>query len=344
MKKAIKSAIFFCLYYSGLEWLMARLINPRAVAVLMYHGVCDNAPMPAAINFHLKRSIFERQMRALKRRYPVIPLGQVVRSLKNGEPLQKAVVLTFDDGYRNNATRVWPVLNRLGLPFSIFLATKYIGTSEWIPLNEVYWMSSQGKLSDEEMTRLRTELRSGPASAAQEILGTGWTCVGKESALAAESFAMLSWDEVRQLAAADVEFGSHTHSHCNMAAEPEDEQRKELTVSKRLLEENLHSSIQFFAYPYGRTQNISDTSQKNIVAAGYDCAISAGGGLVTRGADRFRMPRLGYDQRVWFFLSELLYQFVQQALRDVFAGGSIRVNQEPRLSQSGAAKEKAGAR
>src|SRR6266404_3188802 len=65
LKQWIKSAIFFCLYYSGLEYVMARLLPSEAVAVLMYHGVCDGAMMPAHINFHVARDTFGRQMRVL---------------------------------------------------------------------------------------------------------------------------------------------------------------------------------------------------------------------------------------------------------------------------------------
>src|SRR5215472_11702806 len=66
LKPRIKSVIYFCLYYSGLEWLLAHLIRVDAVAVLMYHGVCDDPPMPRHINFHHRKRVFERQMRVLK--------------------------------------------------------------------------------------------------------------------------------------------------------------------------------------------------------------------------------------------------------------------------------------
>ena len=122
VKRRIKSVVFFCLYYSGLEWLLSRLIRVDATAILMYHGVCDESPMPPDLNFHLQRSVFEQQMRVLKRRYPVLALRDVVDALARGERPKKAIVLTFDDGYRNNAQYATPILTQLQLPVTVFVA------------------------------------------------------------------------------------------------------------------------------------------------------------------------------------------------------------------------------
>src|SRR6266851_4632452 len=235
MKQWIKSAVFFCLYYSGLEWLLARLLRTDGVAVLMYHGVCDDAPLPPSINFHLEREIFERQMRVLKQRYRVIPLSDVVGALARGERLEKAVVLTFDDGYRNNAHRVAPALNRMELPFTVFVATSYVDTGRWMPLNEIYWMWSVGELNSEDMAALRKQVRGRPwEEVSQAVDAVRNRRQTPATPAAEESFAMLSWDEIRRMAAGGVDFGSHTHSHCNMAVESPAQQTSELLVSKQL--------------------------------------------------------------------------------------------------------------
>lgn len=317
MKRWIKSVIFFCLYYSGVEWLLARMLPAKAVAVLMYHGVCDRAPIPAHINFHVSRDVFEQQMRALKRSYRVLSLSDVVDSVNRSKPLEKAVVITFDDGYKNNARYAAPVLNRLGLPFSVFVVTAYVNDGCWMPLNEVYWMWSEGEISWDEMTSLREGLRNKPAAEALKIVGPKRKHAKTVSSAAAESFAMLSWEEVREMAGNGTEFGSHTHSHCNMAIEGEARQRQELQLSKELLEKHVGSPVRLFAYPYGY---LSDISRANVIQAGYECALSTDYGLVTNCSDRFAMPRLGQQRRIWMFTGELLYQFCKQAAKDSWAG------------------------
>src|ERR1700757_21362 len=92
-KLRLKSVVYFCLYWTGLEWLVARMIRVDAAAILMYHGVCDSSLMPTHINFHHTQRIFERQMRLLKRRYRIVPLEEVVEALARGVTLQKSVAL-----------------------------------------------------------------------------------------------------------------------------------------------------------------------------------------------------------------------------------------------------------
>jgi peptidoglycan/xylan/chitin deacetylase (PgdA/CDA1 family) len=319
MKNRLKAAFFFCLYYSGLEWLFARAIRVRAVAILMYHGVCDRAPIPPGINFHLSSRAFERQMRALKQRYDVTSMSDVVAALRSGKPLKKGIALTFDDGYRNNAQYVNPVLKRLGLPFTVFVSTQYIGTGLWMPLNQIYWSWSVGNLGLEEMRELRKQVRSRPVAEIPQLLNSIEVSLDLASGKAEESFAMLSWDEIRDMARAGVEFGSHTHSHCNMAVEDEQQQRKELLLSRELLQQYLGKPPHLFAYPYGRPENMSEISYNNVTNSGFECAVSAEYGLVTEHSDRFCLPRLGYDERIWFFTGEILYQFTKQALKELWS-------------------------
>lgn len=318
-KSRLKSAVCFCLYWTGVEWLLARLIRVDAAAILMYHGVCDNSPMPSHINFHHNRRMFERQMRLLKRRYRVVPLGEVVDALARKQSLKKSVVLTFDDGYQNNQRSVAPILERLDLPFTIFVATAYVGTGRWMPLNEVYWRWSTGELTTEDLDSYRKQLRGRPRSESGELVGELQTQPLAPSLAAEESFAMLNWDEIQAMARARIEFGSHTHTHCNMAAESPSQQRVELEISKELLESRLHRPIRTFAYPYGHAEHMSESSRQNVIAAGYDCAVSAEYGLVTSGSDRFCLPRLGGVGPIWNFAGEIVYHFAREAVKGTFA-------------------------
>ena len=69
----------------------------------------------------------------------------------------------------------------------------------------------------------------------------------------------LTWKELREMEAHGIEIGSHTLSHCNLLKIGEEETqtqylnriRKEIILSKKILEENLETPVQFFAYPYG---------------------------------------------------------------------------------------------
>jgi len=102
------------------------LVMPRqkGISVLMYHSIGNNG-----IFFTVKPEEFARQMKYLKdNKYQVISLADLIESLKLNKPLpRKTVVITFDDGYKDNYANAWPVFKKYDFPATIFLATGLIG-------------------------------------------------------------------------------------------------------------------------------------------------------------------------------------------------------------------------
>lgn len=130
MRKVTKRVVFYFLvfYLTGLVlWLGHIFGHGRDAAILMYHSVGEPSNGANALNIPL--DVFERQMKFLHdHRYHVVPFSDVVDLLKAKKPiLPKTVVLTFDDGYENNYTAVFPVLKKYGFPATIFVITDYLG-------------------------------------------------------------------------------------------------------------------------------------------------------------------------------------------------------------------------
>ena len=170
----------------------------------------------------------------LASRYEIIGMGELLDRLARGERLNKQVVLTFDDGYRNNLTAAAPILRRYGAPFSVYLATEAIGSARLLRLNELYLLYARGKLSHAETMALRAKVRTLPvadtATMVEEFAGRA---TPEDREALAESFAMLSWEEVRELSRVPgAEIGAHTHSHCNLAVEPPESRRRELETCR----------------------------------------------------------------------------------------------------------------
>jgi peptidoglycan/xylan/chitin deacetylase (PgdA/CDA1 family) len=314
-KAGVKRFLFWLFYYSGLELLIARCIKVDAAAVIMYHGVCNDSRLPPEVDFHLTADTFDRHLRMLQRRYPVISLRQLLERLECGEPLQKAVVITFDDGYRNNATVAHPILERHSLPYTIFISTAYIGNGQWLPLNQLYALWHFGRITGGRMKELRQEIRRRPASDASQLIQDAGTLKPAERELAENSFGMLSWDEVRHLAAQGVEFGSHTHTHCNMTAETRAQQLAELQLARDLIRAETGEDATTFAYPFGRSDNWNQETRASVIAAGHRCAILANGGLVKPRQDVFALPRVGYGSKeAWAFACQLTLLFLKDYL------------------------------
>ena len=65
-------------------------------------------------------------MAALRRYCHPVPLIEGVRGLATGSLPDRAVTVTFDDGYADNAEVALPILQRHGVPATFFVATGYL--------------------------------------------------------------------------------------------------------------------------------------------------------------------------------------------------------------------------
>jgi glycosyltransferase involved in cell wall biosynthesis/peptidoglycan/xylan/chitin deacetylase (PgdA/CDA1 family) len=101
---------------------MWRRLN-RGALILLYHSV--GAPGEPALRYVVPARRFARQMRWLKSRsYSIISLDELLRLRREYRlPPPRTVVVTLDDGYVDNAEVAAPVLQRLGMPATVFLVT-----------------------------------------------------------------------------------------------------------------------------------------------------------------------------------------------------------------------------
>jgi peptidoglycan/xylan/chitin deacetylase (PgdA/CDA1 family) len=107
------------------------------------------------------------------------------------------------------------------------------------------------------------------------------------------SYRPLTVQEILTLAQCDlVDIGSHTITHPVFSAHPTATQRQEIQQSKAHLEEILGCPVKSFAYPYGGQSTYTAETVTLVREAGFACACSASAGVVRRGADPFRLPRL----------------------------------------------------
>jgi peptidoglycan/xylan/chitin deacetylase (PgdA/CDA1 family) len=90
------------------------------------------------------------------------------------------------------------------------------------------------------------------------------------------------WDNLRELERRGVSIQSHGVSHRAFSSIPFTEQERETTTSKRIIEEQLGSRVELFAYPYGDpgdAQRVPEALER----AGYEAGFCYGGGA-------FRLP------------------------------------------------------
>lgn len=102
--------------------------------VLCYHGVEKRIKNRKIQKLQMPLKLFEKQINYLKKEFQIISIDYLYECLKNNYKLNpKDVVITFDDGYKNNNSIVLPMLSTMDVPFSVFISTNHIGNNFIFP-------------------------------------------------------------------------------------------------------------------------------------------------------------------------------------------------------------------
>jgi len=228
-------------------------VRPK-LAILCYHRVgTGGVPLYSA----LPPAVFEAQMRYLRRRYRLLSLLEICEELARPRTLEPGVAVTFDDGYADTFHEAFPILQKWGIPATVFLAVGAIeaGEAPWydrifVVLATLPDVMLQLELDVSRVFRLGSPLdRIRVAGEIVRILRSlpepqRQRCVAElEAKMIIPSTAlrdrMLSWRQIQTMQRGGISFGSHTVSHRVIAQLPTADVLHELTESKRIMESRL---------------------------------------------------------------------------------------------------------
>lgn len=118
--------------------------HPNAT-ILMYHRVLKMQPDPWLLAVSPEN--FDEQVQVL-RQYNVLSMSQFIENLKKGK-LSRSLVITFDDGYKDNFDYARPMLSRAGLPATFFVSSGYTGRRKQFWSNDLDELFlTEGKLPE----------------------------------------------------------------------------------------------------------------------------------------------------------------------------------------------------
>jgi peptidoglycan/xylan/chitin deacetylase (PgdA/CDA1 family) len=255
---------------------------------------------------------FERQLAFLTRHYTIVPLQDIVDRLRRGlAPYNRAVALTFDDGFRDNYTRAFPLLRRYQAPATFYLTTGCIDNQQlfWVAhlrymltLSRVHELRTtvepftfdftQPKGREEAFRALVVRMKNIPTPKRLALLSE------LTEKLAVDDTPlrtiMMSWEEVREMHGQGMSFGAHTVTHPNLPNTSLDEAEREIRESKTTIEAQLRTPVLDFSYPNGRGSSHLTNQVKDIVCrAGFYSAVTSVPGGVELGHDPFALKRVG---------------------------------------------------
>lgn len=281
--------------------------------VLCWHNVdpTDAFHGPSA---EAGRAGLHRQLRWVRRWLTVVPLRPALDALATGRRLPpRAVALTFDDGYRDNATVAAPMLAAMGLPATFFLVPDFLSgeVDAWweqlarlfthATVDHVDWGGRRHELATPGHRRaaagaiaeqVKAVDRHERAAAIDELRGR----LAPDGPPAERLF--MNWEEARGLARHGVDAQSHTSTHPILSRESTSSQSDELLRARRQLEQGLGHTVDVLAYPNGSPRDYDQETVRLTDEAGYGFALTTRPAWGTPLDPRLEIPRLVLDPAI----------------------------------------------
>lgn len=91
----------------------------------------------------LDKELFKTQIEYFKNKFNIVTMEQVIESIQTGESYRlpdNALLLTFDDGYIDNYTVAYPILEEYGLQGSFFILGKTFATHQLLDVNKIHYI------------------------------------------------------------------------------------------------------------------------------------------------------------------------------------------------------------
>jgi peptidoglycan/xylan/chitin deacetylase (PgdA/CDA1 family) len=311
MRKATKELALFALSLMG-GFHFGRWMARHRLVVLTYHSVIRDRR--EANGVRPRNSLytweFEQQVEYLVHQYHVISGNEFYAFLTGHGSLPRySVLITFDDGYENNYTEAFPILQRYGLRAIFFITTGLIGQAGaalWfdrleallvaVPSRDMLrWLSCHGgPVEVRHPQQVGQWLKRLPRSSREQIIAgmehdfggeSSWRCDGHGAKL-------MTWEQVREMAALGMTIGSHTAGHQILSSASPEELHVELVVSRQEIEYHIGVPCWCFCYPNGEATDFRPSDKAAVQSAGYACAFSQIPGFIVTGLDRYALPRM----------------------------------------------------
>ena len=249
IKFYLKTTIGFLVYlFGGVYFLKMLLKKKRYLIVLNYHNFSRYN------NYGIKRGLitetgfeksFGKQMKFISKHFKFSYLEEFYEMKNEG-----GVLITFDDGYKDNFDLAFPILKRYNVKAVFFLVTNLIGTEQWLLHDKLRYLVQTGLKSELEIESLLSKLNQGYTL-------TDWLSKNSEILEKSDVRLMMNWIEVKEIFLNGFKIAPHTHNHEVLSSMDKNSQFKEINDSILKLKKELNVGSNYFAYPNGQYNKCS---------------------------------------------------------------------------------------
>jgi len=238
---------------------------------------------------------FEQQMIWLKRNSDIISEKVLLTVLENGRKLSNpSTMVTFDDGYIDNYTLAYPILKKHNIPAIFFIPTEPITNRQlgWWDIiaflikktrkPTIFYDNAKISLAHtaEAIKFFLNKKALEPKEKTKDLLvRLSDACDVPLPDSSIQNDELMTWDQIREVSRGGIVIGSHTHSHTVLSTIPFIEQKREISMSKTILERELGCMVNSLSYPVGNYQHFSIETQLLLLECGYKLGFSFNTGV-----------------------------------------------------------------
>ncbi|MDP4192839.1 MAG: polysaccharide deacetylase family protein, partial [Bacteroidota bacterium] len=216
--------------------------HKREIPVVMYHRIIESKTQAGRHGIYVTAPQFEEHMKYLKDSgYETIGFDESLK-INRLDVSKKYIIITFDDGYKDNYELAFPILRKYNFKAVIFLVAG-------LDYNK-------------------------------------WDCTSDSE----PRLTFMNREELLEMQHYGITFGAHTLTHPDLSSIGLDETCREISQSKKILEEKLSTKVNYFAYPYGA---LNDKIKEIAASSGFTHAIATDSGPIGIHEDLYHIRRIG---------------------------------------------------
>jgi peptidoglycan/xylan/chitin deacetylase (PgdA/CDA1 family) len=318
LKQKLLMLMYSSLYLSGASRAYSKFSNTESAVILMYHSVSSETDRKwIDPDNDMPEDIFEEQMRYIHENCKVVSIDHLCNCIRNNSPIEpKTVVVTFDDGYRNNLENAARILNKYKLPAIIYLATGYIshGETQWIDeLYSYFKYRTLNYLELYDLGKLDISTHQGAKEAYESLkyillasdVGDRRLLLDQvKEQLCPSSVSprlTLIWQELSERLKdyPNITLGVHTKNHLDLTSLGQEAIDNQINQSISDVSKNLRLEVNHFSYPYGQWNQAirSRVEQAGLLSAVATEPVPA----VTTESDPYSLPRIEAPRNMALF-------------------------------------------
>lgn len=287
---------------------LSRFLYPKDGCIILYGHRVEGNDEGFLSGLHVDD--FESIIKYLSKYYHFISLSELVECYRYKKKVPKmSVVLTFDDGFKDNYINALPIMEKYNVPSTIFLATGCIdsGRLPW-PQRLGYIIQRTGKKFFPKDNYNENEIFLGNNEDRRKVTKHFRKKLSTLSAVSREKYIdelsailevtepsdrMLTWEQVKEMKVKGVTFGAHSVSHSLLGQIEFNEAKEEIDQSAKRVKEVLEINSLPFAFPGG---SISQELVDYVRERNFDCLFMPGRSYrvnTLQNTTRYSLARIG---------------------------------------------------